>query len=158
MVALLQTLEGGPPLDEEDVRSFEWSHGLALPASYKEFLLATNGGRPERDLFTITGFEGNSFGRIHIFFGLNDPVVSCNLDWNIDVFRERIPVGLLPIATTEGVDKICLRVAGGRTGAIFYWDGHARAGERNLYFLADDFASFVSSLHADEVSPRLRES
>ena len=158
MVALLQTLEGGPPLNEEDVRSFERNHDLVLPASYKKFLLATNGGRPVRDLFSITGFEGNSFGRIHIFFGLNDPIASCNLDWNLDVFRDRIPAALLPIATTEGVDKICLRVAGGQTGAIFYWDGHARAGKRNLYFLADDFASFVSSLHADEVSPRLPES
>ena len=85
------------------------------------------------------------------------PIVSCNLDWNRDVFGERIPKDLLPIATTEGVDKICLWVEGKQTGAIFYWDGHARAGERNLYLLADDFFSFISSLHADEVSPRIPE-
>lgn len=153
MAALLRTFEGGPPLNEEDVRSFERKSGLALPASYKEFLLATNGGRPERDLFMLNGLEGNPLGRIHIFYGLNDPIPSCNLDWNLEVFRERIPVNLLPIATTEGADKICLLVAGDRPGAIFYWDGHARTGERNLYFLANDFASFLSSLQADEVSP-----
>jgi hypothetical protein len=117
-------------------------------------LLATNGGRPERDLFKIRGLKNDAPGRIHLFFGLNDPVASCNLDWNLDVFRDRIPADLLPIATTEGADKICLRVAGERTGAIFFWDGHARAGERNLYVLAEDFASFVASLHADELSPR----
>ncbi|MGZ3460387.1 MAG: SMI1/KNR4 family protein [Archangium sp.] len=153
MATLLQTFEGGPPLNEEDVRSFEKEHGLTLPASYREFLLATNGGRPERDLFKLNGLEGNPLGRIHIFFGLNDPIASCNLDWNLDTFGDRIPANLLPIATTEGIDKICLSVTGHRTGAIFYWDGHARAGERNLYPLADDFASFISSLHADEVSP-----
>jgi len=155
--ASLQTIEGGPPLNEEDVRSFEKNHGLALPTDYKEFLLATNGGRPERDLFTIEGLEGDSPFRIHFFFGLNDPIASCNLDWNLTVFRERLPTGLLAIATTEGADKICLVVAGARAGTLCYWDGHARASERNLYFLADDFSSFISSLHADELSPRLPE-
>jgi hypothetical protein len=50
-----------------------------------------------------------------------------------------------------------LSVGGTQPGAIFYWDGHARSGERNLYFLADDFSSFIASLHADEVSPRMPE-
>lgn len=158
MVALLKTFEGGPPLHEEDIRSFERKHGLALPASYRAFLLATNGGRPERDLLTLHGLEGNPLGRIHVFFGLNDPVTSCNLDWNLDVFGDRLPATLLPIATTEGADKICLRVAGNRAGELVYWDGHARAGEQALYFLADDFASFISSLYADELSPGRPES
>ncbi|MDY7228506.1 SMI1/KNR4 family protein [Hyalangium rubrum] len=154
MAASLRTFEGGPPLQEEALRSFETKHGLALPASYREFLLATNGGRPERDLVAITGLESQSPGRIHLFFGLNDPVVSCNLDWNLEVFRDRIPAGLLPIATTEGADKLCLSIAGEHPGAIFYWDGYAPAGERNLYRLAEDFTAFLSSLHADELSPR----
>ena len=119
--------------------------------------MATNGGRPERDLFTLEDLEGASPSRIHIFFGLNDSIASCNLDWNLTVFRERLPTGVLAIATTEGADKICLVVTGGRAGTICYWDGHARVGERNLYFLADDFSSFTSSLHADELSPRLPE-
>lgn len=156
-MALLRTVEGGPSLTEEDIGAFERTQGLALPASYREFLLATNGGRPERDLFAINGLEGNPLGRIHMFFGLNDPIESCNLDWNLDVFGDRIPKELLPIATTEGVDKICLSLGREKTGAIFYWDGHARVGERSLYFLADDFSSFVSSLHADEASPRMPE-
>jgi len=156
MAASLRTFEGGPSLNPEDLRSFEKKHGLALPSAYREFLLATNGGRPERDLITIVGLKSNPLGRIHLFFGLNDSVESCNLDWNLAVFRDRIPADLLPIATTEGTDKICLAVGTERTGTVFYWDGHARAGQRSLYFLADDFASFLSSLHADELSPGTR--
>lgn len=156
MAASLRTWEGGPPLTPEALRSFEKKHGVALPASYREFLLATNGGRPERDLLTVQGFEGNAPSRIHLFFGLNDPVESCNLDWNLEVFGDRIPAGLLPVGTTEGVDKICLFVQGEQAGAVVYWDGHAREGERNLYFLAEDFASFLSSLHADDLSPGTR--
>jgi len=154
----LRTFEGGPLLREEDLKSFEKKHGLSLPTAYREFLLATNGGRPERDLFTINGLAGNPLGRIHLFFGLRDPVESCNLDWNLDVFRDRIPEDLLPIATTEGADKLCMLLTGERAGAIFYWDGHAQAGEYNLHALADDFASFITSLHADALSPRGAES
>ncbi len=154
----LKTFEGGPLLQEEDLSAFEKTHGLSLPSAYKEFLLATNGGRPERDLFTINGLEGNPLGRIHLFFGLRDPVESCNLDWNLDVFRDRVPADLLPIATTEGADKLCMLMTGARAGAIFYWDGHAQAGDSNLYALADDFAAFIASLHADALSPRSPES
>jgi len=155
MDAALRTVEGGPPLDERELTSFEKEHGLSLPAAYREFLLATNGGRPERDLMAIRGLKGNPVGRIHVFFGLKDPIESCNLDWNLAVFRDRIPASLLPIATTEGADQVCLSVTGERAGAIFYWDGYARAGERNLYFLANDFASFIASLQKDELSPRI---
>ncbi len=157
MRASLRTFEGGPPLDEKELRLFERTQGLALPDAYRAFLLATNGGRPERDLFSLDGLTGNPFGRIHFFFGLKDPVESCNLDWNLAVFRGRIPADLLPIATTEGADKICLSVSDDRSGAVFYWDGHAREGDRNLYFLARDFSSFISTLHADELSPRAPE-
>lgn len=156
MTASLRTFEGGPPLNPEDLRAFERTHELDLPSAYREFLLATNGGRPERDVLTIVGLERNPLGRIHFFFGLNDPVESCNLDWNLVVFRDRIPAGLLPIATTEGTDKICLAVGRERPGTVFYWDGNAQAGERNLHVLADDFASFLSSLQADELSPGAR--
>jgi hypothetical protein len=156
MAASLRTFEGGPPLRQEDLRSFEEHHGITLPSSYREFLLATNGGRPERDLVTIVGLEGNPLARIHLFFGLRDSVESCNLDWNLDVFRDRIPAGLLPIATTEGTDKICLSVREEQAGSVFYWDGHAQAGQRSLYFLADDFALLLSSLQADELSPGTR--
>jgi hypothetical protein len=154
MGAALRTFEGGPPLTEEDLHSFEKGLGVTLPTAYKAFLLATNGGRPERDLFPIHGLEDNPLGRIHVFFGLKDSVESCNLDWNLDVFRDRLPAGLLPIATTEGTDKICLAVAGEQSGRVFYWDGHARAGSPNLYSLADDWTSFIASLRADELSPR----
>lgn len=145
-------------LSEESVRSFELRYGITLPVQFRQFLLATNGGRPERDLFAIEGMEGNPYGRIHVFFGLNDPVESCNLDWNLEVFAGRIPRGLLPIATTEGADKLCLSVAGKETGRVLYWDAHPQPGTSGLYFLANDFGAFVSSLQSDELSPKIFKS
>jgi hypothetical protein len=150
----LRTFEGGPPLEAETLRSFEKKYGLVLPGAYREFLLATNGGRPERDLLKFDGLDGASPCRIHLFFGLNDPIESCNLDWNLEVFKDRVPSSLLPIATTEGADLMCLEVGGERAGRLFYWDGHARADARSLYLLANDFASALAALYADELSPR----
>ncbi|NMO15770.1 SMI1/KNR4 family protein [Pyxidicoccus fallax] len=155
MATLLRTSEGGPPLTDETLRSFERKYALVLPRTYREFLLATNGGRPERDLLKFEGPAGASPCRIHLFFGLNDPIESCRLDWNLEVFRERLSPHLLPIATTEGADLICLAVTGEQAGMLFYWDGYAREGERGLYFLAGDFPSLLSALHADELSPRI---
>ncbi|RYZ37809.1 MAG: SMI1/KNR4 family protein [Myxococcaceae bacterium] len=158
MVQLVRTTEGGPLLSEDDLDSFEQRSGLKLPATLREFLLATNGGRPERDLFKIHGLQGNPLGRIHLFFGLKDPVESCNLDWNLEVFQERIPTGLLPIATTEGADKVCLSVAGVDAGKVFYWDAHATVGQDHLYPLAESFDAFVSALQSDALSPVILKS
>ncbi|MDC0710477.1 SMI1/KNR4 family protein [Stigmatella sp. ncwal1] len=154
----MQTVEGGPLLSEDSIRSFELQHGLGLPGRYREFLLATNGGRPERDLFMIEGLPENSLGRIHLFLGLNDPIESCNLGWNLRVFEGRIPAWLLPIATTEGADKICLATAGDDLGGVFFWDAYAEADAKRFYLLADDFGAFVSSLLADDLSPRISRS
>ncbi len=101
---MLRTREGGPSISRPEIDLFEKRHGLLLPPSYREFLLQRNGGRPERDLFAVVGFGANPVARVHFFFGIGDPVVSCDLDWNVAEYRDRIPPGLLPIATTEGAD------------------------------------------------------
>ncbi|NNB93714.1 SMI1/KNR4 family protein [Corallococcus exiguus] len=158
MVHRMRTTEGGPPLSDTDLDSFEQRYGLKLLPPLREFLLATNGGRPERDLFKLQGLPGNPIGRIHFFFGLNDPVESCNLDWNLEVFQDRLPPGLLPIATTEGADKVCLSVTGATAGQVFYWDAHARPGTTSVHFLAENLDTFISALQSDALSPTVLES
>jgi SMI1-KNR4 cell-wall len=154
----LRTIEGGPALTEQDVASFERKHGLMLPQAYRSFLLRTNGGRPERDLFPVPGFESNPVGRVHVFFGIGDPVESCNLEWNLEVYADRIPAGLLPIATTEGPDKICLATSGDAPGAILYWDGYQGSNAQGrLYLLAESFEQFLGKLYRDNHSPRITQ-
>jgi hypothetical protein len=154
MISPVRTFEGGPPLSDADIDAFASKYGLTLTPSFRTFLRTTNGGRPERDLFAIQGLPGNPVGRIHFFFGLNDAVESCNLDWNLDVFRDRIPAGMLPIATTEGSDKVCLSVS----GQVFYWDAHAHSGTDSVHWLAEDLDAFVASLRSDALSPTVLES
>ncbi len=105
---MVQTTEGAPPTTADAIAEFEGRQRLALPEPYKAFLLARNGGRPERDLFEVPNSQGSPVARIHFFFGLGDTEESCDLDWNHEVFSDRISAECLPIATTEGADKICL--------------------------------------------------
>lgn len=149
----MKTVEGGPVLSGEEIAALESKNGITLPDSYRAFLLETNGGRPERDLFTVPGYDANPVGRVHFFFGLNDSVQSCNLDWNREVFADRIPEHMLPIATTEGVDKICISLASDTLGAVYFWDGYGGAGRGNLHLVAESFDRFLEKLHRDEHSP-----
>jgi hypothetical protein len=130
------------------VRALEHRYGTCLPHAYRDFLLARNGGRPERDLFRVPGCMANPVARVHFFFGINDPVESCNLAWNIDVFEERLPRGMIPVGTTEGADKICLALD---SGAIVYWDGY----EDVVFPVSGSFEDFMASLFSDELSPHV---
>jgi hypothetical protein len=143
---MLKTYEAGPPVSEATVHAFETKYSIKRPGSYRDFLLASNGGRPELDLDPIPGLTEDPVPRLHFFFGLNDPIESCNLDWNRDVFSDRIPLELLLIGTTEGADKLCLSL---RSGEINHWDGN----EGTFYPVARSFDEFVSILSRDELSP-----
>jgi hypothetical protein len=144
---MLRTKEGGPPISEEDVADLERRRGIQLPDDYRRFVLTWNGGRPERDLVSVPGCQASPFARIHFFFGIRDPVESCNIDWNVEWFGDRLGAGLLPIATTEGVDKICMSV---NSGEIIFWDGYKDV----RYPIAPNFKDFIAQLFRDEGSPR----
>ena len=143
---MLRTTEGGSVLSEMAVVEFERRRRRALPATYRDFLKATNGGRPERDLIVVPGCEASPYARVHFFLGLSHPIEAYNLDWNMDNFDD-LPVGWLPIAKTEGADMFCLAP----NGVVVFFDGYGGP----CIEVADDFAQFVSKLYRDDLSPAL---
>ena len=151
---MINTSEACPPTSAIEIQRFEQRRCMTLPSDYKKFLLLRNGGRPERDLFFVPESETNPIVRIHFFFGLGDPDEVCDLDWVLDVVADRIQRDFLPIARTEGNDKICLEVAGRHPGQILFWDGHIFKGE-NVYPVAKSFTEFIKDLFRDENSPKL---
>jgi hypothetical protein len=152
---MLRTIESGPRISENDIAQFERQYRVTLPEPYRLFLLERNGGRPERDVFDVPGSEINPVVRLHFFFGIDDPEESCNLAWNLDEYADRIPSGLMPIATTEGADKICLELRGEARGRILFWDGYEEDGEKKLLPVAPTFEAFVNQLRRDENSPEM---
>lgn len=154
----MRTTEAGPLITEKDVTQFENRYGISLPLQYREFLLQTNGGRPERDMFPVPGFQANPAARVHFFLGLKDPVVSCNLDWNRDIFADRIPAHLLVIASTEGADMICMSLASHTLSSIYYWDGYETSPTYgHLYLVANSFEEFLERLYQEELSQEMDE-
>ncbi|MEO7330815.1 MAG: SMI1/KNR4 family protein [Minicystis sp.] len=141
---MIRTQEGAEQTSLTSIKLLEQRFGLKLPESYQQFLLTTNGGRPERDLILVPGCAASSYARIHFFFGVDDAVESCDLAWNI-ALRSDLPSGAIPIATTEGADIFCLTPKGG----VLFWDGY----ENKPYPLADDFDGFLVQLYRDEHSP-----
>jgi hypothetical protein len=106
--------------------------GVSIPDGYRTFLQATDGGRPVEDTFSpkvgVTNFLGAR---------------------GIVKQRARLPgriaETLLPIGDAEGGNLICISVAAGDLGAIYFWD-HELEGEKVAERLAASFNDFVSQL------------
>jgi hypothetical protein len=148
---MLQTFESAPTTTNSVIDELEQWLGIKLPQSYRQFLLCRNGGRPERDLVAVPTCAANPVARIHFFFGAGDPEKSCDLRWNWMIFADRIPQGVVPIATTEGADKICLNLLN-KDGPVVYWDAYSTTSIQ-LHPVARSFAEFLDMLSADELSP-----
>jgi hypothetical protein len=140
-----------PQVDEARIRAFERALGISLPHDYRQFLLRSNGGRPDPAEFAITGEPLNPSGTIHYFFGIHDGP-NYNLGRKYAVYRERIPADLFPIAGDPGGNIICLAIRGDNVGSVYFWDHDYEALEgevpdySNVYFIADSFGSMLNNL------------
>jgi hypothetical protein len=146
---MIQTMkECGPTIVLPDVRAFEEQVGIVLPESYVTFLLTYNGGRPSPRAFTIKGLPGNPYGVVQLFFGIGHKEESSNLDWNYQVFTDRLPNNLLPIACDDGGDLICLIVKGLHTGAVVFWDmcGEHEPPDSSIYPVSATFDDFLEAM------------
>ena len=124
--------------------------GLTLPTLYKDFLQATNGGRPIAPMFPIHGMDLNPFGVIQVFFGIDAKFDSSDVVKSNDLYRGGIPAGVILIACTGGADYICLDLRNGGERVMFwdhrpYW-GTGIWSESDFYFIAGSFAEFLASL------------
>ncbi len=142
--------ECGPPITSADIESVESRIGIRLPADYKAFLLKYNGGRPTPNAFPIEGLANNPFGGIQVFFGIDDPIDSCNLDSNYEIVSGSLPTNLLAIACNGGGDLICLSLYGDDAGAVLFWDSHHdqpyEPNYDHVYKIADSFPEFLESI------------
>lgn len=136
-----------PPTSEEKVVALENGFGRPLPPQYRQFLLLYNGGRPKNDIFDIPG-QGE--GQANFFYGI-DVVRYNDLAAKIDVFKDRIPNYLLPIANDPGGNQICISLSPDDCGKVYFWD-HEKELEpdQTVIPLADSFDEFIDSLRESE--------
>jgi hypothetical protein len=145
--------DGNPPTTADAIAEFERASGLVLPALYKQFLLATNGGSPDLRVFPIEGMPLNPSESVHFFFGLDARSSGYDLAKMFDRFKDGIPQGIVPIACTDGTGYICLDLRNGRERVTF-WDnrhfwGTGEWRESDLYDVAGSFLEFLGWLRPD---------
>lgn len=143
----------GRLLNDDDIRALEKNMAVSLPEDYKAFLKRHNGGCPDPTYFPIHGFENNPIGTIQVFFRIDGPIKSSNLDWNYRTFLGRIPENLFPIACEDGGSLICLSLSGPDKGAVYYWDYYGEAqppSYDNVYLIAETFQKFLDGIHFND--------
>ena len=147
---MIEKMKGcGRALCDKDIDGIEAHIGIHLPEEYRAFLLRYNGGRPTPRAFPIEGLANNPFGVILDFFGIDDTVESCNLDWNVETMNGRLPANLLPIACDDGGDLICLSLFGEDADSVLFWDRHKEKGApsyENVFKIASSFTEFIDGV------------
>lgn len=143
------------PADEGGVAAFEDHVGHPLPTDYRQYLLTVGGGQPEPEQKLGTG-DLDADERTHpvvtFFFGIGVDEDALDLDAALDIYRGRMPDELVPIATNDAGDLVCLQVSGESPGAVWSWMHEEEGNEEdqpfwgNLTRVADGFTPFVDAL------------
>ncbi len=138
------------PTTEAKIAAFAIARGIDLPGRYMEFLVASNGGVPDKSLFQIEGMPLNPMGDIQVFFGVDAFHETEDLAATYDAFSSGFPKGIVPIASTGCDDLVCLDLRDGKDRVVFldkrhYW-GTGEWREADLYHVADSFGEFLASL------------
>jgi hypothetical protein len=97
-----------------------------------DFLMKNNGGKPDINVVNV-----DNFGQINInnFFGIDLKKNENDLEYCYSKYKNRIPVGCLPIADAEGGNIICISLSKD-FGSIYFWiTKWKQMKERNLIFL-----------------------
>lgn len=144
----------GRAVDQSRLDELETTIGRPLPPSYRAFLLRNNGGEPDLDHYPITGMTDNPFGEIRMFLGIDAAAEHDDVEATLDLLKDSLPQGFLPVGYSSGGDMICVSLNDHDHGAVYFWDSQAesepapwmRSGYSNAYFVADSFEHFIASL------------
>lgn len=105
--------DSGPPLVSADVIRFESMFHLELPERYRQFLLAANGGRPQRHAFTASA-QGQKFpANVVQFFSLTNTSTETHPAGSLQAAIQHArdnnwPATLLPIAAVRNADPMLM--------------------------------------------------
>lgn len=136
---------------DEDLQSLERDLGSTLPAPYRRFLREYNGGTPVPGVFGFIqdGRENNS--TVREFFCVTGEGAN-SVRSVLETYKNRVPKGLLPVASDPCGNLVCLGISGGERGQVYFWDHDYESEEdeapdsSNVYLVSNDFDTFLSSL------------
>jgi cell wall assembly regulator SMI1 len=121
------TREAGRPIDPSDVDALEKEMRVKFPEPYRAFLIAYHGGRPTPSNFFPVIHGRVTPMRIHFFLGIYDDLNSCDLRWNFNTLKGRIPNKVIPIASDEFGNRFCLDLRSRVTSPVLFWNHEEEA-------------------------------
>jgi hypothetical protein len=125
-----------------EVDEFAINQSLQLPLEYRDFLVRSNGGKPNAKVRLVELSSGRPLTSIRYFFALST-VNYFSLEWHYDSYRGRIPSGLLPIAVDSGGNLICLALSGEAAGAVYFWDHESEGSQGKLPLVTKSFGELL---------------
>jgi hypothetical protein len=152
----VQMTSRGGSLSSSQVQELETALRGTLPQDYKEFLSKYNVASPEKNVYEI----GSLSTRVAVFFGVSDEKNHDLLWQNQRVYANRLPKGVLGVASAAGGNLICLRLDNGWT---YFWDHELEAADDeepdygNMTRLAPSFSEFLDHLEpyrSDDSEPK----
>ncbi|VAW78864.1 hypothetical protein MNBD_GAMMA12-1223 [hydrothermal vent metagenome] len=138
----------------EDIKKLEQTLNAKLPQDYREFLLSTNGGAPDKRYFKyINADQEEDILQAWNFFPLTWHGEN-NIETIAALYEERFSKKYLPIACANGPTissstdaVICLSVARSDYGTIYYWEVSAIFDDSDIpIILTKSFTEYIDSL------------
>ena len=133
---------------EERIRKLEQKYALELPAAYKEFLLACNGGVIEPD-----GSESihiPALGQaidLEILYGLDASKDCFDIEYWMREYGEELPRSAVIIGDDSLKGFLILLCAGDANG-LYYWDDSynfpGSTKDKNAYFVCKSFSELFT--------------
>jgi hypothetical protein len=147
----------GIKISAEELKQFEHEIGYKLTESYRNFLLAYNGGEPEPYHFFIPSWHYNA-SLIQELKGIDSESVDLDLRKIHDIKKDILPEGFIIIGSDPGGNQILIGLAGENRGKIYFWDHEQQPDDRlpaledyrNIHFVANSFEEFITSLKTYE--------
>ncbi|HVK12418.1 MAG TPA: ankyrin repeat domain-containing protein [Gemmataceae bacterium] len=149
------------PITAKHLDAAEEILGVRLPAEYRDFLLAHNGGYPRRNTFYHTSGKGKhretwlnviySVGRD----GIDDPTVADLLSANADR-PVGLPAGVVFVAAANymgNTGHVCIGCDGDRSGNV-YFRPDVEPEKATLYPVADSWPAFLAGMSYRDGKPK----
>ncbi len=143
-------LRSNQPTTAQAIDEFARARRIRLPDQYKNFLLENNGGVPERRVFPISKYPYDTHGQIKVFLGMECQWATDTLTYAYDLYVDSIPPELLPIASDDLGNYVCLQLNNDPVQVVFWDHRHfwstGQWRDQDLYHVADSFDEFLELL------------
>ena len=130
------------------VKQFEAAVEIDLPDDYRDFV-AIWGLAVFKDnvSFPIQGDPPfGDEGLLDRFFGVSPGDENNDLAAMFELYRDRIPDDLMPVAEDPGSNIICLSFVGPRRGRVMFFDKESEGAPEALWVIAESWDEFMNAL------------